>query len=175
MRFLTCQNQSCVRCVPARISTVAVRSWVSIPPEAGWSRGAGRGRRPLRYCQRQGGRGEPAHGPGGCHLPGGHPLHAASASFLGRIAPSASRTRKRSVQGWVLPDSRVLEHAAREERSAICLICEDPWPPARSARLGDHLCLTERGTPARGILSEWRVGYGHLEAPVREAAHRVKA
>jgi hypothetical protein len=48
-------------------------------------------------------------------------------------------------------------------------------PPARSARLGDHLCLTECGTPARGILSEWHLGYGHLEAPVREAAHRVKA
>src|SRR5215210_4274411 len=62
---------------------------------------------------------------------------------------------------------RVLEHAAREERAAICLICESPWPPARSARLGDNLCLTERGTPARGIFSEWHFGYGYLEAPVR--------
>jgi hypothetical protein len=39
------------------------------------------------------------------------------------------RTRKLTVQGWVLLDSRVLEHAAREERAAICLICESPWPP----------------------------------------------
>jgi len=30
----------------------------------------------------------------------------------------------------------ILEHAAREEYSAICLICESLWPPARSARLG---------------------------------------
>jgi hypothetical protein len=39
-------------------------------------------------------------------------------------------------------------------------------PPARSARLEDHLCLTERGTPARGMFSGWHLGSGHLEAPV---------
>ena len=42
----------------------------------------------------------------------------------------------------------VSPHAAREERSTLCLICESPWPPARSAHLGDHLFLTERETLA---------------------------
>jgi hypothetical protein len=83
--------------------------------------------------------------------------------------PEKERITRR-VQGCNVP-----EHAACEGRQAICLICESPWPPARSVGLEDHLCLTERGTPARGILSEWHLGYGHLEVPVREAAQRVKA
>src|ERR687895_612608 len=64
-------------------------------------------------------RDEPAHGPGGCHLPGGQALHAASAGFLRRIPPSASRTRKRSVQVWVLVNSRVGLTAARASWTCI--------------------------------------------------------
>src|SRR5215212_12029367 len=41
--------------------------------------------------------------------------------------------------------------------------------------LVDHLCLTERGTPVRGIiLSQWCLGSDRLEAPVRVTAHRGK-
>src|SRR5918998_6500506 len=80
----------------------------------------------------------------------------ASASPGKRTQAEGQEDRHRVVVGFgsKLAGRRgddILEHAAREEYSAICLICESPWPPARSARLGDHLCLTERGTPARGF------------------------